>query len=116
MSQKILPYKIPKMMLTYPYNAFYFGILEANNIDFRNSGMFEFNRFKSIEFPETNNIIETIKDHIDNGYYAILMLNQKYFQNESVHATWDYCHDWLIYGYDDLTNEFYCCRYIVKKV
>ena len=34
MSQKILPYKIPKMMLTYPYNAFYFGILEANNIDY----------------------------------------------------------------------------------
>ena len=33
MSQKILPYKIPKMMLTYPYNAFYFGILEANNIN-----------------------------------------------------------------------------------
>lgn len=32
-SQKILPYKIPKMMLTYPYNAFYFGILEANNIN-----------------------------------------------------------------------------------
>lgn len=36
MSQKILPYKIPKMMLTYPYNAFYFGILEANNIDYDN--------------------------------------------------------------------------------
>lgn len=34
MSKKILPYKIPKMMLTYPYNAFYFGILEANNIDY----------------------------------------------------------------------------------
>jgi len=34
MSQKILPYKIPKMMLTYPYNAFYFGILEANNVDY----------------------------------------------------------------------------------
>lgn len=44
--------------------------------------MFEFNRFKSIEFPETNNIIETIKDRIDNGYYAILMLNQKYFQKK----------------------------------
>lgn len=136
MSQKILPYKIPKMMLTYPYNAFYFGILEANNIDcddiilndflelyyfkkckihkidFRNSGMFEFNRFKSIEFPETNNIIDTIKDHIDNGYYAILMLNQKYFQNENVHSKWDHCHDWLIYGYDDSTMQFYCSSYI----
>lgn len=123
-------------MLTYPYNAFYFGILEANNIDytdvilndflelyyfkkckihkidFRNSGMFEFNRFKSIEFPETNNIVDTIKDHIDNGYYAILMLNQKYFQNENVHSKWDHCHDWLIYGYDDSTMQFYCSSYI----
>lgn len=136
MSQKILPYKIPKMMLTYPYNAFYFGILEANNIDndniilndflelyyfkkckvhkidFRNSGMFEFNRFKSIEFPKTNNIIETIKEHINNGYYAILMLNQKYFLDENIHSTWDFCHDWLIYGYDDSTKQFYCSSYI----
>ncbi len=136
MSQKILPYKIPKMMLTYPYNAFYFGIYEANNIDytdiilndflelyyfkksaihkidFRNSGMFELNRFSSIEFPETNDIVKAIKDHINNGYYAILMLNQKYFQNESVHTTWDYCHDWLIYGYDDSTMQFYCSSYI----
>lgn len=136
MSQKILPYKIPKMMLTYPYNAFYFGIYEANNIDytdvilndflelyyfkksgihkidFRNSGMFEFNRFKSIEFPETKNIVETIKDHINNGYYAILMLNQKYFKNKNVHATWDNCHDWLIYGYDDSTMHFCCSSYI----
>lgn len=136
MSQKILPYKIPKMMLTYPYNAFYFGILEANNIDytdvilndflelyyfkkckvhkidFRNSGMFEFNRFKSIEFPETNNIIETIKEHINNGYYAILMLNQRYFLDENIHSTWDFCHDWLIYGYDDSTKQFYCSSYV----
>lgn len=136
MSQKILPYKIPKMMLTYPYNAFYFGILEANNIDytdvilndflelyyfkksaihkidFRNSGMFEFNRFNSIEFPETNYIVQAIKDHINSGYYAILMLNQKYFQNENVQATWDYCHDWLIYGYDDSSMQFYCSSYI----
>lgn len=136
MSQKILPYKIPKMMLTYPYNAFYFGILEANNIDytdvilndflelyyfkkckvhkidFRNSGMFEFNRFKSIEFPETNNIIETIKEHINNGYYAILMLNQRYFLDENIHSTWDFCHDWLICGYDDSTKQFYCSSYV----
>jgi len=136
MSQKILPYKIPKMMLTYPYNAFYFGILEANNIDysnvilndflelyyfkksgihkidFKNSGMFEFNRFNSIEFPKTNNIIESIKDYINDGYYAILMLNQKHFQNEKVHTQWEYCHDWLIYGYDDSSMQFYCSSYI----
>ena len=91
---------------------YYFKKCKVHKIDFRNSGMFEFNRFKSIEFPETNNIIETIKDRIDNGYYAILMLNQKYFQKESVHATWDYCHDWLIYGYDDSSMQFYCSSYI----
>jgi len=136
MSQKILPYKIPKMMLTYPYNAFYFGILEANNvdytdvilndflelyyftkcgihkIDFRNSGMFEFNRFNSSEFPDTSNIIETIKNYIDDGYYAILMLNQRYFQNENVKVSCDYCHDWLIYGYDDSIMQFDCSSYI----
>ncbi|MCM1285679.1 MAG: hypothetical protein NC213_03470 [Acetobacter sp.] len=139
MPQKVLPYKIPKMMLTYPYNAFYFGILEANNIDytdvilndflelyyfkksaihkidFRNSGMFEFNRFNSIEFPDTNNIIETIKKYIDDGYYAILMLNQKYFQNEKVHTSWERNHDWLIYGYNDTTMSFYCSSYIGSK-
>lgn len=93
-------------MLTYPYNAFYFGILEANNIDytdvilndflelyyfkksaihkidFRNSGMFEFNRFNSIEFPETNYIVQAIKNHINSGCYAILMLNQNTFKTK----------------------------------
>lgn len=136
MSQKILPYKIPKMMLTYPYNAFYFGILEANNIDytdiilndflelyyfkksaihkidFKNSGLIETNRFDLIEILDTDNIVEIIKKHINNGYYAILMLNHKYFQNEKIHTQWEYCHDWLIYGYDDSDNKFYCSSYI----
>ena len=34
--KKTLPYKIPSVMLTYPYNAFYFGILETNKF-YRNS-------------------------------------------------------------------------------
>lgn len=74
--------------------------------------MFEFNRFNSIEFPDTSNIVETIKKYIDEGHYAILMLNQKYFQNENIKSTWDYCHNWLIYGYDDSSMQFNCSSYI----
>lgn len=139
MAKTVLPYKIPSVMLTYPYNAFFFGIYEGNKIDytnvilndflelyyfkkdgihkidFRNSGLFEFNRFTLLEFPNTNSVVETLKEYINLGYYAILMLNQKYFQNDKVHTDWDRNHDWLIYGYDDSTLQFYCSSYLGSK-
>lgn len=42
MPQNVLPYKIPKMMLTYPYNEFNLGILDANGFDISNILINEF--------------------------------------------------------------------------
>lgn len=39
-------------------------------------------------------------------------LNEKHLGISEIQWDWDQCHNWLIYGYYDLTNEFYCCGYI----
>jgi len=42
-------------------------------------------------------------------------LNERHLGVSEIQWNWDRYHDWLIYGYDDLSNEFYCCGYINKK-
>lgn len=42
-------------------------------------------------------------------------LNEKHLGISEIQWDWDRCHDWLVYGYDDFMNEFYCCGYINKK-
>lgn len=41
--------------------------------------------------------------------------NEKYLGISEIQWNWNRYQDWLIYLYDDLTNEFYCCGYINKK-
>lgn len=139
-NKKILPLNINPVIKTYPFNAFYLGILEANgldvsdiliseflnlhcyyyqndwHIDFGGSGFVEKKRFitKYDIIIKTININQ-IKSKIDNDFYLMLNLNEKNLGVSEIH--WDYnrCHDWLIYGYDDSCSEFYCCGYINQK-
>lgn len=137
---KILPLNTDPFIKTYPYNAFYLGILEANgfdisdilineffnlhcyyykkdwHIDFWGSGFVEKNRFITkydIKLKTIN--INQIKNKINNNFYLMVNLNERHLGISEIQWDWDRCHDWLIYGYDDLANEFYCCGYIVKK-
>ena len=137
---KILPLNTDPFIKTYPYNAFYLGILEANgfdisdiiineffnlhcyyykkdwHIDFCGSGFVEKNRFITKYDIKLETVsIDQIKNKINNNFYLMLNLNERYLGISEIQWDWDRCHDWLIYGYDDLTNDFYCCGYIVKK-
>ncbi|MCM1285682.1 MAG: hypothetical protein NC213_03485 [Acetobacter sp.] len=137
---KILPLNTDPFIKTYPYNAFYLGILEANgfdindiiineffnlhcyyykkdwHIDFCGSGFVEKNRFITKYDIKLETVsINQIKNKINNNFYLMLNLNERYLGISEIQWDWDRCHDWLIYGYNDLTNDFYCCGYIVKK-
>ncbi len=140
LTKKVLPLNTNPFIKTYPYNAFYLGILEANgfdisdilineffnlhcyyykkdwHIDFCGSGFVEKNRFITkydIKLETIN--INQIKNKIDNNFYLMMNLNERYLGVSEIQWDCDRCHDWLIYGYNDLLNEFYCCGYINKK-
>ena len=59
--------------------------------------------------------IDKIKNKIYNNFYLMMNLNERYLGVSEIHWNCDRCHDWLIYGGDDLANEFYCCGYICNK-
>lgn len=42
-------------------------------------------------------------------------LCEKYLGVSEIQWDQDQCHNWLVYGYDNLKNEFYCCGYINKE-
>lgn len=139
LTKKILPLNTEPLIKTYPYNAFYLGILEANgfdisdilineffnlhyysykggHIDFCGSGYVEKHRFITKYDIKLKTIsIGQIKNKIDNNFYLMVNLNEKYLGIPEIQWDWDRCHDWLVYGYDDFMNEFYCCGYINKK-
>lgn len=134
---KILPLNIDPIIKTYTYNAFYIGILEAENIDITNlllheflhifyykrdgkghldftgSGFVEPRRFHMIKLEKSNtSYISKIKQEILRNHYLMVSLNEKYITNKQIHCEWDHCHDWLIYGYNDDKKTFLCCGYI----
>lgn len=139
LTKKVLPLNKDPLIKTYPYNAFYLGILEANgfdisnilineffnlhyysykggHIDFCGSGYIEKHRFITKYDIKLKTVsIGQIKNKIDNNFYLMVNLNEKYLGISEIQWDWDRCHDWLVYGYDDLKNEFYCCGYINKK-
>lgn len=139
LTKKILPLNTDPLIKTYPYNAFYLGILEANgfdisdilineffnlhyysykggHIDFCGSGYVEKHRFITKHDIKLKTVsIGQIKNKIDNNFYLMVNLNEKYLGISEIQWDRDRCHDWLVYGYDDFMNEFYCCGYINKK-
>lgn len=139
LTKKVLPLNKDPLIKTYPYNAFYLGILEANgfdvsdilineffnlhyynykggHIDFCGSGYVEKHRFITKYDIKLKTVsIGQIKNKIDANFYLMVNLNEKYLGISEIQWDWDRCHDWLVYGYDDFKNEFYCCGYINKK-
>ncbi len=139
LTKKVLPLNTDPFIKTYPYNAFYLGILEANgfdisetlineffhlhyysykggHIDFCGSGYVEKHRFITKHNIKLKTVsIGQIKNKIDNNFYLMVNLNEKYLGISEIQWDRDRCHDWLVYGYDDFMNEFYCCGYINKK-
>lgn len=134
--KKILPFSDKPFIKTYPYIAFYLGILEGNGInlshfliknfthtflfngklDFVTSGFFQKKHFhfKYNRFLIKTNIENIIKE-IQKNHYVIVILNEKYITNPLVSVDFDFPHDWLIYGYDREEEFFYCAGYHGKN-
>lgn len=140
LTKKVLPLNTDPFIKTYPFNAFYLGIMDANGIDindillneflnihcyyykynwhvdFCGSGFVEKNRFVTKHKIKTKNISpEEVKNILNDNYYIMLNLNERYIGIPEVQREYDYFHDWLIFGYDDSIKKFYCCGYINKK-
>lgn len=138
--KKELPINLNTIYKTYPYNAFYIGILEANHvntediiiknflnifsyttnhtfkIDLYGSGKINKYGFNVFYFPTENISIKFIINSINNNNYLFVLLNEHYINNINIHQNNDYCHDWLIYGYNDYTQEFLCAGYIGSDI
>lgn len=135
--KKILPMTTNTLIKTYPYNAFYLGILEANkfeienilikeffnlfsfharkseHIDFTGSGHVEKNRFiTKYDINPRKVTTNYLKQKIEDNYYLMINLNEKYLNVPGIDPYKDFCHDWLIYGYNDYDKSFNCCGYI----
>lgn len=139
-SIKVLPININPIIKTYPYNGFYLGVLEASgydisdivindffnifyfkdkkgcHIDFLGSGNVEKNRFIRKYDIDTKHVSEKlIKEKINNNYYIMVNINEKFLDVDTVYRNEDFYHDWFIYGYNDEKQVFLCCGFINKK-
>lgn len=129
---KVLPFCDTPIIKTYPYIAFYLGVLQSRGVDisdfiikefshifffrgkldFSASGFFhkKYFYYKPNKYSLMKNI-NNIKREIDNNHYIIAILNEKHVSNDSIFLDFDYYHDWIIYGYDDIKKELYCAGY-----
>lgn len=125
--KKILTIDVNPMIKTYGSIGNYLGILNANGFDTtgilinhyldlyyaKNSvGFIERDYIKNQKFERQdflfseNNFISKVKSEINNNHYVFLILNELYVENKRIHRSYSYCHDWLVYGYDDETSTF----------
>lgn len=131
MNEYILPFEINTNIKTYPYLAFYLGILEGNKIstdyiltndfiitfyfrkklDFAASGFFQNKYFHNIKIDKASLSVECIKQYINQNKYVVIILNEHFISNKGINKKEDYYHDWLIIGYSDISNCFICVGY-----
>lgn len=125
--KKILPIDINPIIKTYGAVGSYLGILNASG--FNTNGILLnhyidlFYAKKSVGFTELDyirnkkferrdflfsesNIISKVKSEINNNHYVLLILNELFVDNSKIHRDYSYCHDWLVYGYDDERSVF----------
>ena len=118
---------------TYPITAYYISILEGNNIniqsliknkfihiffhkdrlDFVNSE-FLFDRVIDKDLIELSydNIIDNIKNYINDDNYVVIIINEQMISNPRIHKDYEYVHDRMIYGYDDEKQVFMTIGYV----
>lgn len=131
MDEYILPFDIDTNIRTYPYLAFYLGILEGNKInteyilinefittfyfrkklDFAASGFFQNKYFNNMKIDKKLLTVDNLKMFLKQNKYVVLILNERFISNKGINKKNDYYHDWLIIGYSDVTSCFICAGY-----
>lgn len=124
---KILPMDLHPIIKTFPSIANYLGILNANKYDTTgiliNHYVDLFYAKKSVCFTQRDyirrakfernaflfteqNIIDKLHKELNEDHYVLLILNEQFIAHEEIHKDHFYCHDWLVYGYDDEKSVF----------
>lgn len=133
---KFLYFNANPEIKTYPYIAFYLGVIKSKKeieklliseflhifyfrgkIDFVASGHFNKRYFHSKFYPikfKTN--IDNIINELNNNRYVVIVLNEKYLNSKDTPIEIDDYHDWIIYGYNKNDKIFYCAGYIGKHI
>lgn len=69
----------------------------------------------SFHYPGKN-VIKTIKNKIDEGFYVFLCVNEKYIPERKAYQSYNYRHEILIYGYDENKKIFQTIAYNKNEV
>ena len=125
--KRILPFNVEPLIKTYGSIGNYLGILTAQGYDTTNilinhyvdiyyaKGKVEFTqrdyvreeKFIRKELTFTiDNFLKVIKEALNSGQYVELIIDEAFVNNEQIHREKSFCHDWLIYGYDDEQKVF----------
>lgn len=126
----VLPFTSDAILSAYPFFSNFFGILQGHTYNVKGVAYNNFillgyallldYLFFTAGFPEgrkirkyfcrekmqiqPDRVIEYLKDNLNLGKYAIIVLNAKHLSNVPFDREW--YHDWMLYGYDDETESF----------
>jgi len=129
---KILPFEKNAYFSVYQYDAFSFGILQANPKTYpwiySNFIQYELNSgdvwlqqrqailkthiFDSNTIMSPRVIMEEIKQSILNEHYVAGLYDEFYIPQKFEYKKNHFLHDFLLYGFDDQTQEFFSYGYI----
>lgn len=130
--KKILPFDPNTTVHSYHITAFYLGVLKANNISidgilcnhFSTLSYWKGNvdyientyaKYRAFELQNIENIeinCSNLKKILNSGYYAVIVLNQKFIKGSHFYNFKDDYHDFLLYGYDDEKQQFLFAGYV----
>ncbi len=81
------------------------------------------NQFMDIQYLKINevqlsfkNLHDYLKHSINNNYYISLCFDEYYIPNRDAYKKYHYFHYNLVYGYDDVNEEYYICGFSDKIV
>ncbi len=62
-------------------------------------------------FPKTE-MLDLIRFMLDNRHYVTGRYNERFIPGKSAYQSWDYMHDFILYGYDDDRQVFFSAGYM----
>ena len=60
-------------------------------------------------------LIKSLRTVLADGWYVHGMYNEKYIPGKEAYLKYDYCHDYILYGFNDDKQIFYSIGYLANK-
>lgn len=130
--KKVLSFNLNTLVCSYHITAFYLGALKANkldidgilcnhfstlsywsgNIDYRENTYAKYHGFELKNIEHIDITFSKLKQFLDEDYYAVIVLNQKFIRGSYFYNQKDDYHDFLLYGYDDEKQRLFFAGYL----